>query len=153
MSDEDIRANTGIEKSIFTVIVFMVNGLSSLNYWSGEPVRSIAPEDHLLILFMRLHLDLPYFDIAKRYSVSQTTTQNIIMTYLYTLHEIFFVGAMAELRTQEKNKCTIPNAFERVTNCKAIIDCTEFRIATPRSDLLAATSTFSNLVITNISFI
>ena len=144
MNDADIKAYTGIEKSIFNVMVETVDQFSPLNYWSGKPVKSITPEDQLLIFLIRLRLDLPYFDIAKRYSVSQTTIQNIVMTYLHTIHEIFFIGAMKELPSQEKNKCAMPIAFESITNCRIIIDCTEFRIASPRSDLSAASSTFSN---------
>ena len=142
MDDANIKAYTGIEKSIFTVMVETVDQFS-LNYWSGKPVKSITPEDQLLIFLIRLRLDLPYFDIAKRYSVSQTTIQNSVMTYLHTIHEIFFIGAMKELPSQEKNKCAMPIAFESITNCRIIIDCTEVRIASPRSDL-AASSTFSN---------
>ena len=51
---------------------------------------------------------------------------------------------MVELPTQEKNKCTMPNAFDGITNCRVIIDCTLLMIATPRNDLLVASSTFYN---------
>ena len=52
-------------------MVEMVDQFSPLNYWSGKPVKSITHEDQLLIFLIRLHLDLPYSDIAKRYSVYQ----------------------------------------------------------------------------------
>ena len=51
---------------------------------------------------------------------------------------------MVDLPTQEKNKCTMPNAFDGITNCVITIDCTEFRFATPRNDLLVASLTFHN---------
>ena len=66
------------------------------------------------------------------------------MAYVHTLHEIYFVGAVVELPTQEKNKCTVPNAFDGITNCRVIIGCTQLRIATPRNDLLFASSNFYN---------
>ena len=66
------------------------------------------------------------------------------MAYVHTLHEIYFVGTVVELPTQEKNKCTMPNAFDGITNCRVIIDCTQLRNATPRNDLLVASSTFYN---------
>ena len=66
------------------------------------------------------------------------------MTYLHTIHEIIFIGAVKELPSQEKNKYAMPIDFESIANCRIIIDCTEFRIASPKSDLSAASSTFSN---------
>ena len=61
------------------------------------------------------------------------------MAYVHTLHEIYFVRAVVELPTQEKNKC-----FDGIINCRVIIDCTQLRVATPRIDLLVASSTFYN---------
>ena len=135
LTDTDVKNYTGIEHSIFKVIVQTLEDFAPLNYWSGKPVKSISPEDQLLIFLMRLRLDLPYYDIAKRYSTSQTTIQNIIMTYLHSLHEI---------PLQQRNKCTMPESFGDFTNCRVIIDCTEFTIAAPRKDLSAASATYSN---------
>ena len=63
------------------------------------------------------------------------------MAYVHTLHEIYFVGAVVELPTEEKSKCTMPNAFDGMTNCRVITDCTQLRIVTPRNGLVAS-STF-----------
>ena len=109
MNDADIRAYTGIEKSMFNVMVETMDQFSPLNYWSGKPVKT--PEDQLLFFLIRLCLDLPYIDIAKRYSVSQTTIQAIVMTYLHTIHEIFFIGVIKELPSQEKNKMCDANCL------------------------------------------
>ena len=76
--------------------------------------------------------------------MSQTTIQNIIMTYLHSLHETFFSGAMASIPSQQRNKCTMPESFGDFTNCRIIIDCTEFQIAASRKDLSAASATYSN---------
>ena len=143
-SDAEIKSYMGLERPIFEVIVETIKRFLTLSYWSGKPVKSISCEDQLLILLMRLKLDLPYFDIAKRYSVSQSTIQNIVMTYLQALHEIFYDGMMATLPSQAKNQCSLPDSFGDIANCRVIIDCTEFRIATPRSDLQAAAASYSN---------
>ena len=66
------------------------------------------------------------------------------MAYVHTLHEMYFVATVVELPTQEKNKCTMPNAFDGITNCRVIIHCTQLRVATPRNELLVASSTFYN---------
>ena len=51
---------------------------------------------------------------------------------------------MRDLPSQEKSKCSLPGSFGDITNCKIIIDCTEFRIAAPRKDLAAASVSYSN---------
>ena len=144
LNDAEVKSYTGLEKPIFEIIVETMKRFLPLNYWSGKPVKSISFEDQLLILLMRLKLDLPYFDIARRYSVSQSTIQNITMTYLYAMHEIFYDGMMATLPSQEKNQCSLPDSFGDIANCRVILDCTEFRIATPRGDLQAAAAAYSN---------
>ena len=144
LSDFDVKTYTGIDRSVFQGIVTTIEKFSPLNLWSGFPVKSICLEDQLLILLLRLRLDLPYFDLASRYSVSETTIKNIVMIYLYAMHEIFFVGMMGELPSQEKNKYCLPGSFGDITTCKIIIDCTEFRIASPRKDLAAASASYSN---------
>ena len=51
---------------------------------------------------------------------------------------------MKKLPTQKKNKYSMSEAFGSITNCRVIIDCTEFRISSPRKDLSAASATYSN---------
>ncbi len=144
LSETDIKNYTGIEKPVFKMMIDTIETFAPLNFWSGKPVKSISPEDQLLIFLMRLRLDLPYFDLSRRYSVSQTTIQNILMTYLHAVHKIFFVGIMSQIPSQEKNKCSLPSSFGDISNCRIIIDCTEFRISAPRKDLVAASATYSN---------
>ena len=61
-------------------MVETVDQFSPLNYWSGKPVKSITPEDRLLIFLLRLRLDPPYSGIAKRYSVRAIKTIETIVT-------------------------------------------------------------------------
>ena len=56
----------------------------------------------------------------------------------------FFVGGMDTIPTLEKNKCSMPNSFGDISNCRIILDCTEFFIETPRKDLDAASCSFNN---------
>eukprot|EP00795_Rhopilema_esculentum_P007382 gene7382-13129_t len=53
-------------------------------------------------------------------------------------------GMITALPSIEKNKCSLPDSFGDFSNCRIIIDCTEFRISVPRKDLAAAASSFSN---------
>ena len=69
--------------------------------------------------------------------------QNIFLTYLHAFHEIFYVGIMDETPSLEKNRYSLPSSFGDMATCRIILDCTEFRIETPRKDLEAATSSYS----------
>jgi hypothetical protein len=89
----------------------MIKRFSPLKYWTGKTVISISVEDEILIFLMKLRLDLPYFDLGSRYSVSITTIQNIFLTYLHAFHEIFFVGCMNQIPSLEKNKASLPESF------------------------------------------
>ena len=100
----------------------MVERFSPLNYWSGKQVKSITPEDELLILFIKIHLEIPHYDIVGRYSVSQTTIQNAIIIYLHALHDVLFGGFLEEIPSLTQNKCSIPASFTSTTNCTDIID-------------------------------
>ena len=93
---------------------------------------------------MKLNLDMPLFDIAKRYGVSRTTVHNIFLTYLHVLHDILYQAMMNEIPSLTNNQSSLPDTFGDFTNCRLIIDCTDFRITTPRQDLNAATTSYSN---------
>ena len=113
----------------------MIARFQPLHYWSGKPVRSISPEDQLLIL---------HYDIAQRYGVSQTTIQTVVMTYLHALHEIFFTGLVDKLPSENRKKASLPGSFGDFRNCRVILDCTKLQISTPRKDRIAASAAYSN---------
>ena len=92
---------------------------------------------------MRLRLDLPYYDLSIRFSVSETTTQDIIMTYLHALHEIFFVR-IEIFPHKTKINAAYQGHLEAITNCRIIIDCTKFCIVALWKDLAAASVSYSN---------
>ena len=66
------------------------------------------------------------------------------MTYLHAVHEILFKGMMQEIPSLDKNRDSLPDTFANFSNCRIIIDCTEFRISAPRKDLNAAAASYSN---------
>ena len=115
--ETEIKSYTGIDLADFEVIAKMIARFSPLKYWSGKPVTSIGHQDQILICCMKLKLDLPYFDLSKRYAVTQKTLQNILMTYLYAMHQIFCVGSMTELPSQNKNEASLPDSFGDFSYC------------------------------------
>ena len=144
LSEEDIKTYTELDASVFNTVVAMIERFQPLSYWSGKPVNSITSHNQLKIFLMRLRRDMPYFDLAKRYGVSHTTIQNIFLTYLHAFHQIFFIGCMKNIPFLEKNCGSMPNTFGGISNCRIILDCTEFFIETPRQDLHAASASYSN---------
>jgi len=96
LSVDQIKSYTTLEPTVFKIVCEMIKHFFPLKYWTGKTVTSITVEDELLIFIMKLRLDLPYFDLVTRYSVSITTIQNIFLTYLHACHEIFFVGCMCK---------------------------------------------------------
>ena len=143
LSDTDIKTYTGLEWGKFDAVKEMIDRFKPLTYWTGKAVTSISSSDQLLMFLMRLKLDLPYFDLARRYSVSETTIQNIVLTYLHVFHEICFTGCMDEMPSLETNKYAMPASFRDIPNCRAMIDCAEFYMYTPRKDLEAAAVSYS----------
>ena len=143
LSSNDILAYTNIGKVSFDVLSQYLKRFEPYKYWQKE-VTSITHEDQLLICLMKLKLDLPLFDIAKRYLVSRTTVHNVFMTYLYLLHEILFKGVLNKIPSLEKNQSCLPDSFGDFSNCRVILDCTEFMIEKPCSDLNAASLLYSN---------
>ena len=144
MSAEDLKNYTGLEKTKFDAVKVMIDRFKPLNYWTGKAVTSISGSDQLLIFLKRLKLDLPYFDFARRYSVSTTTIQNIFLTYLNIFHETFFTGCIDKMPSLEKKECTMPASFAVIPNGRILVDCTELFIDTPRKDLEAAAVNYSN---------
>ncbi|XP_065067592.1 THAP domain-containing protein 1-like [Rhopilema esculentum] len=66
LTNDEIRNYTGLESSKFLAVVEMIESFQPLTYWSGKTVNSLSSSDQLLIFLMKMKLDLPYFDLAKR---------------------------------------------------------------------------------------
>ena len=104
LSDVQVREYTNIDRKAFRSLVILIDCFQPLSYWSGSDVVSINKENQLLIFIAKLKIDLPYFDLANKYSVSKTTIQNIFMTYLDAVHEILLKGMMQEIPSLAKNR-------------------------------------------------
>ena len=66
------------------------------------------------------------------------------MTYLHLLHELVFKAILNDIPSIEKNRSCLPDSFGDFSNCRIIIDCTEFTIEKPRSNLNAAGMLYSH---------
>lgn len=144
LTESQVKDYTNITKAGFLSVNALIDRFRPLTYWTGSRVRSISDEDQLLICLIKLKLDLPMFDLAVRYHVSRTTIHNIFLTYLHCLHTILYKGMMKQIPSLSKNRGSMPESFGDFSNCRIIIDCTEFRICAPRKDLNAAALSYSN---------
>jgi hypothetical protein len=107
-------------------------------------VKIIGLEDQLLLTLMKLRVNLPYFDLAMKFGISEATCTNVFNTILHALHELFFKSLLCQsVPTLAKIHSSMPECCLLYTNCRQIWDCTDIFIASPRSDLLAQRSTYS----------
>lgn len=104
----------------------------------------MAMEDQLLLTLMKLRLNVPMLDLSVRFSVSRTTCANIFTTVICAMHEIFFVGCMKSVPSQQKTRSNIPDCCKSFPSCRQIFDCTEIGIEVPRQNLTANRMTYSS---------
>ena len=102
LSEDDIKGYTNLSKRAFLRLDKLINAFRPLKYWTGCEVVKISDKDQLLIFLMKLKLDVPLFDIAKRYDVSRTTIHNVFLTYLYAVHEVLYKGLMKRMPSLAK---------------------------------------------------
>ncbi|KAG5872180.1 hypothetical protein JTB14_033132 [Gonioctena quinquepunctata] len=87
----------------------------------------------MLLTLMKLRLNLRNEDSAIRFNCSSATVTDIVMTWIYALHEVFFKQLMRTIPSREKNQACLPVAFFNIKNCRIILDCTEIYSAIPSS--------------------
>lgn len=100
---------------------------------SGWKCTSIDAREQLLITLMKLRLNLKYFDLAQRLNCSTSTISNIVRSWVMALHEVLFVNFMAEIPSRNKTQSCLPESFSAFTNCRLILDCTEFFCDAPKN--------------------
>jgi hypothetical protein len=77
---------------------------------------------------MKLRLNLPNLDLSQRFNYSRATVTNIFITWVHALYKTLFLKCMNKIPSRNKNKLCLPNAFSSFTNCRIIIDYTEFSL-------------------------
>ncbi|XP_062592015.1 uncharacterized protein LOC134253508 [Saccostrea cucullata] len=94
---------------------------------------------------MKLKLNSPNLDLAERFSTSKTTVQNIVVTHIFALHEVFFEGMIENnIPSLLKCKSSMPTSFGDFNCCRLVIDATEVTQDVPGQDMLAQSQTYSS---------
>lgn len=140
-NDELINIYTGLPNSIIFNSLFEMFNDVNLNYYLGWNVKNINYQDQLLLTLMKFKLNFPHLDLAHRFNCSRATVTNIFITWVHALYENLFMKCMNKIPTRNKNKLCLPNSFSSFTNCRIIIDCTEFPTDITRT---TQKSTYSN---------
>ncbi|KAK4885743.1 hypothetical protein RN001_002014 [Aquatica leii] len=74
---------TGLPTSAHVLMLSRLLLRFKLTYYCGWKVDILSHVDQLFCTLVKLRLNLHLFDLAYRFKVSDTTIQNIVITYLY----------------------------------------------------------------------
>ncbi|KAJ8975384.1 hypothetical protein NQ317_008599, partial [Molorchus minor] len=132
-NDAHVLMYTGIPTSALFSVLFETMEPFKINYYAGWQVKLLPRVDQLLMTLMKLRLNLPHEDLAIRFNCSSATVTNIVMTWIYALHDILFKQLMKTIPSRKKNQACLPVAFSNFKNCRIILDCTEIYSAIPTS--------------------
>ncbi|XP_072383728.1 uncharacterized protein [Diabrotica undecimpunctata] len=103
-NDAHILMYTGIPTSALYSTLFETMEGFELNYYANWQVKILPKIDQMLMTLMKLRLNLPHEDLAIRFNCSTATVTNIVMTWIYALHEILFKQLMEKIPSRKKNK-------------------------------------------------
>ena len=137
VNEKVIRMETGLPtKSVFNIVVQYVERFKdNILYhhgWTVEIAR-IKLEDQIFLTLMKLRQNYTNLHLAQLFGCSETTVSNIIMTFIHVLHKLFVEDIMAKIcPSRFKNQVSAPVSFVHFSNCRMVIDCTDFEIAVPK---------------------
>ena len=99
----------------------------------GPKRKLCAPEEFLLTL-MKLKLGLTHRDLGTRFDISTSLASKIFHSWLDAMSKS--IGQTIVWFTKEHIKMTMPDRFRRLPELRAIIDCSEIFIETPKDPIL-----------------
>ena len=98
------------------------------------PMRQLCPQQEFLLTLMRLRLGLTHQDLAKRFGISTTLASRIFHSWLGAMAKT--IGCLVRWFPKENIHATMPDRFRRLPDLRAILDCTEIFIDTPKDPTL-----------------
>ena len=94
------------------------------------PKRKLKSVDEFLLTLMKLRLGLLHKDLAKRFDISASLTSQIFHSWLAAMSSV--LGKLLYWPTKDQINISKPARFSSVPDIRAIIDCTEIFIETPK---------------------
>ena len=105
------------------------------------PLRKLSSVDEFLLTCMKLKLGLLNYDLASRFDISAALTSNIFHTWLNAMHKT--IGKYVYWASKQEIILSKPHRYRHLPNLRAVIDCSETFIETPK-DAVLQTSTWSD---------
>ena len=94
------------------------------------PARKLSSVDEFLLTLMKLRLGLLNRDLASRFKISTTLCSQIFHAWLTAMSKT--VGEMVYWPDKEEIIATKPARYKHLPDLRAIIDCTEIFVETPK---------------------
>ena len=98
------------------------------------PKRKLSSPEEFLLCLMKLKLGLTHRDLATRFSISTSLACKIFHSWLDGMSKS--IGKTVVWLSKEHVKITMPERFRRLPELRAIIDCSEVFIETPKDPVL-----------------
>ena len=148
-TDDDVQFYTGIDSlEIFNTLHSNITGFvrrrwrGLLNHQSFKfrrftkcpkmfgPSRLLSSRDEFLFTLMRLRLGLLTRDLSKRFGISTTLGTMIFNSWLTAIAKV--LGSTVYWPPKETIRNTMPKRYRQIPDLRAIIDCTEIFLETPK---------------------
>ena len=100
------------------------------------PKRKLKSEDEFLLTLMWLRLGLLRKDLADRFNISESLSSQIFNSWVTAMHKV--LSHLVFWPSKEQIIATKPNRYRHLPDLRAIIDCSEIFIETPKDPLLQA---------------
>lgn len=102
------------------------------------PTRKLKSQDEFLLTLMWLRLGLLKKDLADRFKISETLCGQIFNSWVTAMHKV--LSSLVFWPSKQQILATKPNRYRHLPDLRAIIDCSEIFIETPKDlNLQAAT--------------
>lgn len=102
-------------------------------YYAGWKVECLSIDDQILMTLMKLRHNYTNLHLGQLFQCGSSCVANVVLTFIYVLHELWFKDIMAAVPSREKNQSSLPLSFQMFRNCRMVIVCTDVEIATPAS--------------------
>jgi hypothetical protein len=153
VQDEDVKFYTGFNSKVVFEKITSYIGKYVRQLWVGPkhtstkikrkfkslpkkfgPSRKLLLSDQFLLLMMKLRLNSPLKDLAKRFKISYSSCQRIFSSWSKTTAKV--LRSLVFMPDQGILNATRPGRFSSFPNLNSIADCFEVFIQTPKDPVL-----------------
>ena len=100
------------------------------------PGRKLNSIDQFLLMLMKIRLNVPLHDLAKRFNVSDSSCCSIFASWLKAF--AMAMKSFVYMPDQGSINAAKPPRFSAINNLNSIIDCSEIFTETPKDSQFAS---------------